>query len=99
MDKYMIINVLRENKYTLKKQFNILKVGLFGSYSSNSHNQNSDFDLVYELEEGEFLGLKELYDLETFVKDIFKVERVDLVNQKYMNHIIECEMNKTVIYV
>lgn len=99
MDKSLIVNKLKRNKEVFKKQFGILKIGLFGSYSTNNQHQNSDIDLVYELEEGKFLGLKELYELEVFLKDLFKIDKVDVVNKKYINPIIESEMVKTVIYV
>ncbi len=99
MDKSQIIKVLSNHKDILRKQFNILKIGLFGSYSTNSQNKDSDIDLVYQLEEGTYLGIKELFELELFFKNLFNISKIDLVNKKYINPIIENEMNKTVIYV
>ena len=34
MDKKQVINFLRRNKEILKANFSILKIGLFGSYST-----------------------------------------------------------------
>ena len=99
MNRELIIDKLKKNKITLEKDFNISKIGLFGSYSVNSSNQDSDIDLIYELKEGKRLGLKEIYQLETFFKGLFNLDKVDLVNHKYVNPIIENEINKTVIYV
>ncbi|MEZ5041983.1 MAG: nucleotidyltransferase domain-containing protein [Saprospiraceae bacterium] len=99
MDKKMIINKIKNNKNVLEKKFNIIKIGLFGSYSTDSSNEESDVDLIYELEEGKRLGFKDVYQLEIFIKDLLNIDKVDLVNHKYVNPIIEDEINKTVIYV
>ena len=99
MDKAQIINILRKNKKVLKDNFNILKIGLFGSYSTNTFTETSDIDLIYELEEGKRMGLREVYELETFFKRLFQIDKIDLVNSKYVNPIIGNEIEKTVIYV
>lgn len=99
MTKTDIIQILQANKSVFTEQFHIADLGLFGSYSKDAQQANSDVDIVYELDKGKYLGLKEVYDLEVFVKELLKVEAVDLVNRKYMNPIIESEMEKSVIYV
>ena len=99
MDKAQIINILRKNKKVLKDNFNILKIGLFGSYSTNTFTENSDIDLIYELEEGKRMGLKKVYELETFLKRLLQIDKIDLINSKYVNPIIGNEIEKTVIYV
>ncbi|SRR5690606_32732959 len=99
MDKAFIINELKNSKKELGEKFNISRIGLFGSYSRNDQTAKSDLDLVYELVEGKRLGLKEVYDLELFFKDKFKMQKIDLINLKYINPVIESEMMKSVIYV
>ncbi len=99
MDKAQIINILRNNKEVLKDNFNILKIGLFGSYSTNTFTENSDIDIIYELEEGKRMGLREVYELEIFFKGLFQIDKIDLINSRYMNPIISNEIEKTVIYV
>ena len=99
MDKELIINKLKENKATLERNFNISKIGLFGSYSIDASNKESDIDLIYELKEGKRLGLKEIHQLETFFKNLFNLDKVDIINHRYVNPIIENEINKSVIYV
>ncbi len=99
MDQAQIINILRKNKEVLKDNFNILKIGLFGSYSTNTFTENSDIDLIYELEEGKRMRLREVYELETFFKRLFQIDKIDLINSKYVNPIIGNEIEKTVIYV
>ena len=99
MDKAQIINILRQNKEVLNDNFNILKIGLFGSYSTNTFTENSDIDIIYELEEGKRMGLREVYELEIFFKRLFQTDQIDLINIRYMNPIIGNEIEKTVIYV
>ncbi len=99
MDKDQIINTLRRNKKILENNFNILRVGLFGSYSTNTNTADSDVDIVYELAEGKTMGLKDIYELEVFFKNLFQIDEIDLINRKYMNPIIGNEIEKTVIYV
>jgi len=97
MNKTEIIHILVEQKEIFKNRFNILKIGLFGSYAIDKHTFDSDLDLIFELEEGKHLGLKEMYDLEEFTKKLFKVNQIDLVNQKYMNPILGADFMKPTI--
>jgi predicted nucleotidyltransferase len=99
MEKEQIIKKLRENKEVLEGTFYISRIGLFGSYSSDTSHENSDVDLLYELKGGKRLGFIEVSTLERYIKDLLNVEKVDLVNRKYVNPIIEDEIKKTVIYV
>jgi uncharacterized protein len=99
MDKDQIIKKIRENRVALEKRFNISRIGLFGSYSTNTFHDESDVDLIYDLKEGTRLGFKESYELEEYMKELLEVDEVDLVNYEYVNPIIEDEIDKTVIYV
>lgn len=99
MDKRIILDKIKANKNLLRKDFYINRIGLFGSYSTGSFNEESDVDLIYELEEGKRLGFKDVYQLESFIKQLLGIDKVDLVNHQYMNPIVEDDINKTVIYV
>ncbi|MDJ0679270.1 MAG: hypothetical protein QNJ18_05335 [Xenococcaceae cyanobacterium MO_167.B52] len=37
-------------------------------------------NLIYELEEGERMGIREVYELEMFFKRLFQIDKIDLVN-------------------
>jgi predicted nucleotidyltransferase len=99
MHTELIIQKLAANKEVLRRQYRIAKIGLFGSYSRNTQGKDSDIDLVIELEQGEKLGFKESYDLEEYLKQLLDTDRIDIVDQKYMNPVIESEMIKSVVYV
>lgn len=94
-----ILKSLKETEKELKDKFQILRIGIFGSYSKGTQTEESDIDLIYELEENAKIGFKEINDLEQFFKDLFKIEKIDLVNSKYVNPIVEEEIKKSVIYV
>lgn len=99
MHKALIVHKLRENKHLFAEKYHINRVGLFGSYSQNKHTPSSDIDLVYEMNSGKRLGIRELYELELFFQKLLGTKKIDLVNKSYVNPIIEAEMNKSVVYV
>ena len=99
MDRTQITDILQNNKEILKEKFSILKIGLFGSYSTNTFTENSDIDIIYELEEGKRMGIREVNELEIFFKNLFKIKKIDLIDRKHVNPIIGNEIEKTVIYV
>lgn len=99
MNKQEILGILKKHKPTLQQNFHITKIGLFGSYAKNTQTVASDIDLLYELLEGYHLGWKEIYELEVFVNQMFNKKKIDLVNRKYMNPIVENDALKSVVYV
>ena len=47
--KSEIIKKLSELKPVLSKEYNVKTIGLFGSFSDETFNDNSDIDLLFEL--------------------------------------------------
>ena len=73
-----IENKLRELKPLLNKNFNVERIGYFGSYSRNEQNQDSDIDILVYFRKPlgwEFFDLQELLEKELELK-------VDLVSEK-----------------
>jgi len=99
MDKKDILSKLRENKETLFHKFGVKKIGLYGSFSKDCQNENSDIDIIYELNEDKKLDFGELLELEAFCSNLFGNYRVELVNAKFMNPIIKIDMENSVLYV
>jgi predicted nucleotidyltransferase len=52
MDKEMIIKKLRENKKYLQKEYNVVELGFFGSFVRNKQTEDSDVDILIEVEKG-----------------------------------------------
>ncbi len=99
MDKQAIITILENSKDALLERFNISKIGLFGSYSQDRQHSESDVDILYELVEGNTLGLLEIEELEAFIKEILSIEQIDLVDKRYINPVIELAIEEELVYV
>ncbi len=99
MTKEEVLDILKASKPLLNEQFNIAELGLFGSYATGENNSESDIDILYILEDGNILGMRDMSELEEFIKEVLKVEKIDLVNKKYLNPIIELEIEDSLVYV
>lgn len=54
MTGQQILEILRNEKLFLRKEFGVLSIGLFGSYAKNTQRPESDVDLLVELREPRF---------------------------------------------
>jgi uncharacterized protein len=75
-----IIDFLRLNKSFFKTNFNIIRIGIFGSYARNEQTETSDIDIIVEFEE----NTEDLYDkkfeLREFIISKFKL-KVDICRE------------------
>ena len=99
METQEILNILREQKKFLGKEFHVQEIGLFGSYAGNIQHDGSDIDLVYVLQKGQKLGFLELESFEAYMKEILKTSHIALVNQDYLNPLVRHHMQNKVVYV
>ena len=83
MTKTYIINKLKELKPKYEKEGLIL-LGLFGSYAKNEATNNSDIDLLYDINSSKFFtntsgqgGFNKINTIKEELKNIFKKE-IDL---------------------
>jgi len=62
MTKRAILEFLRTHKDEMHEKFGLVRIGLFGSYVRGEQKEESDIDLVVEIESGNkfrsFFGLK-----------------------------------------
>ena len=49
-----ILNLLKQERPRLEREFGVLSIGLFGSYARGTQDTGSDVDLLVELEEPSF---------------------------------------------
>ena len=93
-----IVTYLRKNKELFYEQFNIVKLGIFGSYSRNEQTENSDIDIVIDMEVGtENIFEKRLSLKETISKHFSK--SVDICHIKAIKPIFKDLILKDIIYV
>jgi predicted nucleotidyltransferase len=52
-----VISYLREHKSEFEQAFGVRRIGVFGSYATGRHHENSDIDIVVELKKPDILTL------------------------------------------
>ena len=90
-----ILLKLKELKPTLKKEFAVREIGLFGSFSDETSSEESDIDLLVELERP--IGWK-FFSLELYLEKVFN-RRVDLVTKSALKEPIKNTILNQVKYV
>jgi len=61
----------------LKKEYAVKEIGLFGSFSNGTNTEDSDIDLIVELEKP--IGWK-FFSLELYLENVFN-RKIDLVTK------------------
>lgn len=90
-----ILLKLKELKPTLKKEFAVSEIGLFGSFSDGTFSEESDIDLLVELERP--IGWK-FFSLELYLEKVFN-RKVDLVTKSALKEPIKNTILNQVNYV
>jgi predicted nucleotidyltransferase len=93
--KNEILTKLTELKPMLYTDFSVKKIGLFGSFSDNSFTENSDIDILVELERP--IGWK-FFSLELYLEKIFG-RKIDLVTKNALKEQIKKDILNNVTYV
>ena len=96
MNKNEILHTLKKFKEQNRKNFSIIRMGLFGSIARDEINKKSDIDVVVELEKADLfylIGIKQ--DLEEEFH-----RKVDVVRyNKNMNSFLKKRIDKEALYV
>ena len=95
ISKKDIISKLEELKPTLYNEYSVKEIGLFGSFSDNTFTENSDIDILVELERP--IGWK-FFSLELYLEKIFD-RKIDLVTKNALKEQIREIILKQVNYV
>ncbi len=90
-----ILKKLEELKPTLQKEYAVKRIGLFGSFADQSFSENSDIDLLVELEKP--IGWK-FFTLELFLQNVFG-RKIDLVTKNALRKQIRDNILQKVNYV
>ncbi|MBU0712577.1 nucleotidyltransferase domain-containing protein [bacterium] len=65
MNKDYIINFISTQKPELQKSYGVRRIGLFGSYAKGCANQDSDIDIVVEIDKPDLfimIGIKQFLE-------------------------------------
>lgn len=90
-----ILLKLKELKPLLYKDYSVKEIGLFGSFSDETFNEDSDIDLLVEFERP--IGWR-FFSLEIYLEKIFN-RKVDLVTRNALKDQIKESILKQVNYV
>ena len=96
MNKEEKLHCIATNKQELGEKFGVTKIGLFGSYARGEALENSDIDIVVELEKPDLfylIGIQQTFQESMSV-------HVDIVRfRKKMNEALKKRILRDVIYV
>lgn len=95
LTKNEIFARLKEIKPFLNQEFAVKEIGLFGSFSSESNLEESDIDLLVELERP--IGWK-FFTLELYLEKLFD-RKIDLVTKNALKEQIREQILKEVEYI
>ncbi|MFA5215586.1 nucleotidyltransferase family protein [Sulfuricurvum sp.] len=96
--QYEIVDFLQNNRKLLLEKYHVTKIGLFGSFARNEQQENSDVDLLIELEE----GTQNIYDLKDSLKQFLSLSfnrSVDIAREKYLKPYAREQILKDTLYV
>ena len=95
ISKAEILNKLQELKPTLQADYSVKEIGLFGSFSNDTFNDESDIDILVELYQP--IGWK-YFSLEIYLEKIFG-RKIDLVTKSALKEQIRDKILEEVNYV
>jgi predicted nucleotidyltransferase len=93
--KNEIVNKLRELKPFLNEEYSVKEIGLFGSFSDDSYTEDSDIDILVELEKP--IGWRFL-TLEIYLENIFG-RKIDLVTKNALKKQVKERILNKVNYI
>ncbi len=95
MAKNEILNKLADNKPYIEKEFEVDKIGLFGSYAKDKQTKESDIDIYVEFKHKTFDNLAGLWN---YLEELYH-KKIDLFHKhKNNNQVIIANIQKDVIY-
>ena len=95
ISRHDILSKLKELKPALYKDYYVKEIGLFGSFGDETFSEDSDIDLVVELERP--IGWR-FFSLELYLQKIFD-RKIDLVSKNALKEQIKDSILKKVDFV
>lgn len=98
LTKEHILSYLREKKVEFFSDYQLTKIGLFGSFARHQENQNSDIDIIVEFKP----NTENLHDLKTNLKKDLSQKfnrQVDICREKFIKPYYKSDILNSAIYV
>ncbi len=96
--KEEILIFLKKNKSLFKKNYNVTKIGLFGSYARNEYTEKSDIDILIELDSHTNDIFEKKQELRKYLEENLH-KNVDICREKYIKPYVKKEILKEAVYV
>ncbi len=90
-----ILSVLSQLKPKLYNDYSVIEIGLFGSFANETNDENSDIDILVELEKP--IGWK-FFTLEIFLENTFN-RKIDLVTKSALKEQIKYDILSNVKFI
>ncbi|MBE0514914.1 nucleotidyltransferase domain-containing protein [Sulfurimonas sp.] len=95
MTQEEILQILKEKKEYIQNNYEVEKIGLFGSYAKNTQTHQSDIDIYVEFKNKTFKNIAGLW---VYLEDLYH-KKIDLVHKhKQSKGAIFEAIQKEVIY-
>lgn len=94
LTKNDILSRLKELKPVLQTEYAVKEIGLFGSFSDNTFDDESDINIIVEFERP--IGWK-FFSLEMYLENVFN-RKIDLVSKNALNEQIRSSVLNQVSY-
>ena len=91
-----IKEIVQKNKEDLKEKYGLKEIGIFGSYAKGMQNENSDIDMLVEVERP--MGIVKFIKLGNYLSQLLGI-KVDLVTKKALKPYIGEQILQEVQYV
>jgi len=96
--KQEILAYLINNKELFSEQFNVIKIGIFGSFARNEQTENSDIDIIIEMPRGTDDIFEKKLQLKEMLKNHFHRE-IDICRERAIKPLFREMILKDAIYV
>lgn len=93
-----ILKYLKDNKNLFAEQFNIVQIGIFGSFARNEQTENSDIDIIIDMPKGTENIFEKRWMLKELLSKHFS-KPVDVCHQRAIKPIFREMILKDAIYV
>ena len=97
LTQHEILSYLTEHKEEFSKRFGIVKLGLFGSFSRGTPKEESDIDILIELDNIEDIHRKKVLFRQQLENKFHR--KIDIAREKYLSPLAKQTIMDDVIYV
>lgn len=97
-NKQQVVQQLQLQKKYLQETFGLTKIGLFGSVSRGDNRDDSDIDILFEIDNNKKFSMFQYLKLNKFLEENLH-SPIDLVRESTIKEALKPYIKKDLIYV